>query len=99
MNPRSWKEMIIASRKLEESLGSNIKKVEKNERLTVILQRRSVRTNRIIKKGEKIKKKDLCFLRPCPKNSLRPFEFYKVINKKAKKKINCHEIINLQNVK
>jgi len=99
MNPKSWREMIISSRKLEESLGSNIKKVEKNEKLTVILQRRSVRANRIIKKGEKIKKKDLCFLRPCPKKSLGPFEYYNVINKKAKKQINLHEVINLQNVK
>lgn len=99
MNPKSWKEMIIASRKLEESLGSNIKKVEKNEKFTVILQRRAVRANRIIKKGERIIKKDLCFLRPCPKNGLSPFECYSVINKKAKKQINFHEIINLQNVK
>ena len=99
MNPKSWREMIVASRKLEESLGSNIKKVENNERLTVVLQRRSIRSNRIIKKGEKIQKKDLCFLRPCPKNSLRPFEYYNVVNKKAKKKINFHEVINLQNVK
>ena len=99
MNPKSWRKMIISSRKLEESLGSNIKKVEKNEKLTVILQRRSVRANRIIKKGEKIKKKDLCFLRPCPKKGLRPFEYYNVINKKAKKQINLHEVINLQNVK
>jgi N-acetylneuraminate synthase len=99
MNPKSWREMIISSRKLEESLGSNIKKVEKNEKLTVILQRRSVRANRIIKKGEKIKKKDLCFLRPYPKNSLSPFECYNVINKKAKKQINFHEVINLLNVK
>ena len=99
MNPKSWREMVISSRKLEESLGSNLKKVEKNEKLTVILQRRSVRANRIINKGEKITKKDLCFLRPCPKKGLGPFEYYNVINKKAKKQINLHEIINLQNVK
>jgi sialic acid synthase SpsE len=99
MNPRSWKEMVVASRKLEESLGSNVKKVEKNERLTVLLQRRSIRANRIIKKGEKVQKKDLCFLRPCPKNSLKPLEYFNVINKKAKKQINFHEIINLQNLK
>ncbi len=99
MNPKSWKEMMVASRKLEESLGINIKKVEKNEKLTVILQRRSIRANKIIKKGERIKKKDLCFLRPCPKNSLKPFEYKIIINKKAKKKINFHEVINLQNVK
>ena len=31
MNPKSWKEMVDRSRELEISLGSNIKKVERNE--------------------------------------------------------------------
>jgi sialic acid synthase SpsE len=99
MNPLSWKKMIVASRKLEDMLGSNIKKVEKNEKFTVILQRRSIRANKIIKKGEKIKKESLCFLRPCPKNSLNPFEYHKILNKKARKQINFHQVIKLQNVK
>jgi len=98
MNPKSWKEMVFASRKLEASLGSNIKKIEKNENSTVILQRRTIRANRVINCGEKIKKTDLCFLRPCTKNSLKPFEYYRIINKKAKKKINFHEVINMRNV-
>jgi sialic acid synthase SpsE len=91
--------MVISSRKLEQSLGSNIKKIEKNEQSTIILQRRSIRANRIINKGEKIKKENLCFLRPCPKNSLKPFEYYKLINKTAKKKINFHEVVNFKNIK
>ena len=41
MNPKSWKEMVIRSRELESSLGINIKKIEQNEKHTVILQRRS----------------------------------------------------------
>lgn len=97
MNPFSWREMINASRRLELSLGSSKKIVEKNENSTVILQRRTIRANRVINCGEKIKKTDLCFLRPCPKNGLQPFEYYRIINKKAKKKINFHEVINLQN--
>jgi sialic acid synthase SpsE len=99
MNPKSWNEMVIASRKLESSLGSNIKIIEKNEKTSVILQRRSIRSNKIIKKGNKITKADLCYLRPCPKNGLKPTEYKKIINKKAKKQINFHEIINLKNTK
>ena len=99
MNPKSWKEMVISSRKLEQSLGSNTKKVEKNEQSTIILQRRSIRANKIIKIGEKIKKENLCFLRPCPKNGLKPFEYYKLINKTATKNINFHGVINFKNVK
>ena len=54
MDPRTWKAMIISSRRLEQSLGDGKKKIEENERDTVILQRRSVRAKRLIKKGEKL---------------------------------------------
>ena len=53
MNPETWKEMVDRTRELEESLGKKIKKVEKNETETVILQRRAVRAKSIIKKNEK----------------------------------------------
>ena len=53
MNPKSWKSMIISSRRLENSLGDGLKKVEDNEKETVILQRRSIRAKREIKRGEK----------------------------------------------
>ena len=53
MNPKSWKSMIISSRRLENSLGDGLKKVEDNEKETVILQRRSIRAKREIKRGKK----------------------------------------------
>ena len=56
MNPKSWSEMIERSRELEESLGNGIKKVEKNEIETCIVQRRCVRAKRDMIKGQIIKK-------------------------------------------
>ena len=38
MNPVSWKEMVDATRLAEKSLGDGVKKVEDNEKETVILQ-------------------------------------------------------------
>ena len=32
MNPKTWREMIVASRKLESALGDGIKVIEKNEK-------------------------------------------------------------------
>ena len=85
MNPFTWKEMIKRSRELENCLGSNIKKVEHNEIDTVIIQRRSAHAKKDIKKNEKINKNDVEFLRPSPKNSFKPNEINKIINKKSKK--------------
>ena len=46
MDPKTWKSMVVATRNLEKSMGDGIKKVEKNETETVVLQRRSIRVTR-----------------------------------------------------
>ena len=50
MNPRTWREMIDATRNLENSLGNGVKEIEKNELQTVILQRRAFRYKSNFKK-------------------------------------------------
>jgi|TARA_B110000037_G_scaffold164386_1_gene185860 sialic acid synthase SpsE len=99
MNPKTWREMVLSCRRIEAALGDGIKKIENNEQQSSVVQRRAIRANKLIKKGEIIKKKDLVNLRPWPKNSLSPYEYKKILNKKAKKDINFHEIINLSNIK
>jgi len=84
MNPKSWREMIVSARRLEQSLGDGIKKVEENENETVVLQRRSVRAKRLIKKDESIDLKDFEFQRPCPIDALKLNDFDKYIGKKIK---------------
>ena len=85
MNPKSWSEMIVRSRELEESLGNGIKKVEKNEIDTCIVQRRCIRAKRDMIKGQIIKKNDLDALRPSPKMAIKPYEINKLIGKKLKR--------------
>ena len=70
MNPDTWKEMVDRTRRLELSLGSGVKKVEDNEQETVVLQRRSIRVTKDLNAGDVISEKDICYLRPCPKDAL-----------------------------
>ena len=85
MNYKTWKKMVERSRELEQSLGNGIKIIEKNEAFTHIVQRRSIRANKDLKKGKKISSNDLEFLRPSPRNSLKPYDVKKILGKKLKK--------------
>jgi len=95
MNPKTWRQMIDASRNIELSLGSTIKKVEKNEIQTAIIQRRSLRYKKEFQKGERVFKKDTIPLRPAPKDSIGLNNFHKVSGKKLKKNVKFHEHIKL----
>jgi sialic acid synthase SpsE len=93
MTPETWHTMVIESRRLEKSLGDGIKKVEKNEITSFVVQRRGVYANRKIKKNEKLKKEMIEFLRPYLKGSISPFEIENYIGKKLKKDFKEHEVI------
>ena len=99
MNPKSWKEMVVRSRELENSLGSGKKIIEKNETETVILQRRAIRSKSRLTKGLRLKSSNLISLRPCPKNGILPFEINKVVGKILKKNIEKGDIIKWKDLK
>ena len=99
MSPKTWKEMIERSRELELALGKEEKKIEKNEKETSLVQRRSIHFVKKIKENTKIKKNDLTYLRPFLKNSLHPFEYKKIIGKKVLKQHEKGEIIFWKNLK
>ena len=52
MNPSSWREMILRTRELEKALGDQDKVIMKNEKETVVLQRRAIRAKKKIKCNE-----------------------------------------------
>ncbi|MGO2335524.1 N-acetylneuraminate synthase family protein [Providencia sp.] len=83
MNPSSWREMVNRSMELYLALGSSIKKVEDNEKDTVVVQRRSIRVkdDLILKAGHIITADDLICLRPCPTNAITPNLINSVIGK------------------
>ena len=99
MNPTTWREMVDRSRELESSLGIEIKKVEDNEKETVILQRRALRATRDLVAGEQIKKKDFFPLRPCPDEAIEPYEIEKIIDKELKTNIKQGDVIKWEDLK
>ena len=98
MNPKTWKKMIDETRLLEKTLGDGFKKIEKNEKKSIIVQRRSIRAKTNIMKNTTIKRKMLINLRPITKNGLPPYQVKKILNKKAKKNIKVHEEITWKKI-
>ena len=93
MNPLTWREMIDRSRELENALGSCLKKVEENEKETVVLQRRAIRVKTNLLKGNIILKKDLEVLRPCPEDAVSPNQISKIVGKQLKNNISKGDYI------
>ena len=85
MNPKSWKEMINRSRELELALGESYKKIEENEKETVILQRRCLRLKHDVNEGEILHESDIEILRPAPLGAFLPYQLGYVIGKKILK--------------
>jgi len=85
MNPVSWKEMVGKSRQLEMALGDGIKKVEKNEEETVILQRRCLRLVHDLPANAVLKAEDLEALRPAPTGSFEPYLLHELVGKRLVK--------------
>ena len=85
MNPNQFAKMVNDIRLIESAKGNGIKKVEKSEKETRIIQRRSVFTITKIKKGQKFTRKNIRTLRPFI--GLSASEFGKIINKKAKRNL------------
>ncbi len=81
MNPTSWKEMVDRSNELYFALGDGIKRVEKNEIQTSIVQRRGLRYRKGLKKGAVINKDDLIALRPVNDGGFAPYEEIEIIGK------------------
>ncbi len=87
MNPVSWRLMVDTTRELERALGSGIKKIEKNEEDTVVIQRRSVRAKKMLHKGEILTNEVTTVLRPCPVDALEPWEIDNYLGKRLAKDV------------
>jgi len=99
MNPKTWEKMVNETRILESALGDGIKKIEKNERKSIIVQRRSIRAKENIKKGSLIKKSMLINLRPITNNGISPYKIDRILNKKTKVNIKAQEEMTWKKIK
>lgn len=84
MNPKTWREMVDRSIELFHSMGDGIKRIEENEKETIIVQRRGLRYSKNIKAGTIIQKTDLIALRPINEGGYEPYEDESVIGKELK---------------
>lgn len=87
MDPHKWREMVDRTRELEYSLGNGIKKVEENEKETVVLQRRSLRASADLVRSRVIKAGDFVALRPCPADALPLFEMDSILGRTLRRDI------------
>jgi len=99
MDFNSWKEMIDRTRELESALGGCSKNVEDNEKETVILQRRAIRANRILSRGEVVDRSMLSVLRPCPNDALLPYQINDILGKELLENIEAGEYISWKHIK
>ena len=93
LNPELFSEMVKRIREIELGLGDGKKKIEKSEKDTRIIQRRSIFTVKPIEKGEKFSHENIKCLRPAI--GISPLYLSKILGKKAKKNLKLYHPIRL----
>jgi N-acetylneuraminate synthase len=91
MDSKSWREMVNRAQELEFALGSGIKKVEENERATVVLQRRAIRLTVDLPAGTELTQAHLTVLRPCPSDGLPPYRLGEIVGQRLRRAIRAGE--------
>ena len=99
MNSENWREMVNRTRELEFALGRGIKKVEENEKETVVLQRRSIRAKYQLKLGNIINFENTEALRPCPEYAITPDQWDAIIGKTVVNDIEAGDTIRWSDLK
>jgi sialic acid synthase SpsE len=91
MDPNSWRDMVDRTRELENALGVGIKRIEDNEKVTAVLQRRAIRMAVDISAGTVLTREHLTILRPCPTDGLPPYHIEKLVGMRVRRDINMGE--------
>lgn len=82
MNPFAWREMVEQCMDLYEALGDGVKRIEGNEKDSVVVQQRSLYFMRDMEKGEIIDSSDIFPVRPLQENGYYPYEEKFIIGKR-----------------
>jgi N-acetylneuraminate synthase len=99
MDPTGWKDMVDRANELYLALGEGNKKVEENEKETVIVQRRSVRLTKDLKVGAILTEEDVECLRPCPVDAIEPYHIGNLIGKEVLEPISAGDYIKWHQIK
>lgn len=98
MSPQTWRDMVARTRELENALGTGDKVVVKNERETVVVQRRCLRAARVLNAGETIRREDLDVLRPAPADAIFPYELTRVVGRRLRQNIVAGDYLRWENL-
>jgi len=93
LDPDSWKRMVADVRILESALGDGQKKIEENEKDSIVVQRRALRFRRNLQKGTALDREDLIALRPCPKNGVPPYKIDELIGRRLIRDVKFDELV------
>jgi N-acetylneuraminate synthase len=85
MDPTTWREMVEHTRELELALGRTEKRVEANERETVVLQRRCLRAARDLAAGAVFDDGAVEALRPATPGALAPDEVHALRGRRVRR--------------
>ena len=91
LEPRKFLEMVNNIRNVENSLGSNIKKITKSEKKNLNIVRKSIVAKKNIKKGEKFNESNITTKRPG--NGLSPLIWPTIIRRNSKRNYKKDEFI------
>ncbi|MCE5181771.1 MAG: N-acetylneuraminate synthase family protein [Anaerolineaceae bacterium] len=91
MDPITWRDMVDRTRELENALGVGIKRIEDNEKETVVLQRRAIRMGVNTTTGSILTRDHLTVLRPCPSDGLPPYLMGELVGKRIRRDISAGE--------
>ncbi len=81
INPPAWREMVERANELYSALGDGIKRVEDNEKDSLIVQQRCLRAERNLEVGEILRQTNLEALRPLPPDGIQPFRMAEIVGK------------------
>ena len=96
-DPKDMTKMIKKIRKIEKILGKNNKDIQSSEKNGLIEYTRSIASNKFLKKGVKVKKSDLIWIRPG--KGFKPGYEKNVLNKRLKKNIEIGHIFQKSDFK
>lgn len=99
MNPITWREMVNNANEVYYALGDGIKRIEENEKQSLIVQRRSLRVKKDMQVNDIIKIDDLEALRPIPNNGFAPYQINEIIGKKIAIPLLQGEHVTLKHLK
>lgn len=98
MNPRTWREMVDRTRELEQAMGDGIKRIEDNEKSSVLVQRRALRATRDLAVGHVLGADDLEALRPIPEGGLEPYRLPELVGRKLVRALDEGAHITMEHV-